>query len=50
VSKRERMRKSVREERADVSERKGETVRLSAEIVFDIGFEAPGRSARGYFA
>jgi len=39
----------VREEGADVSERKGETVRLSAEIVFNIGFEAPGRSARGAF-
>ena len=39
----------VREEGTYVSERKGETVRLLAEIVFEIGFEAPGWSARGAF-
>jgi len=39
----------VREERADESERKSEGVELTPEIVFDIGFEAPGRSARGAF-
>jgi len=47
VGKRERIRKSVREEGTYVLERKGEGVRLTPGIVFEIGFEAPGWSARG---
>ena len=41
------MRKSVREEEPYVSEKKGEGVELTPEIVLEIGFEAPGWSARG---
>jgi len=37
------------EEGIYVSERKGESVELTPGIVFEIGFEAPGWSARGAF-
>jgi len=39
----------VREEGPYVLERKSESVELTPGIVFEIGFEAPGWSARGAF-
>jgi len=39
----------VHEEVACAAKRKGETVMLSAAIVFEIGFEAPGQDACGAF-
>jgi len=39
----------VREEGTYVSEGKSEGVELTPGIVFEIGFEAPGWSARGAF-